>query len=178
MKEIWKDIKGYEGLYQVSNLGRVRSLPRNGTVKEIRLLKQHVKNSGYYIVILSKNNNQKCKTVHRLVAETFIENPKGYLVVNHKDENKKNNNVDNLEWCTQKYNINYGHCRRNMSLNHSRVGRKGKAINQFDKNMNLINTFDSITDAGEKTKINYRNIGMCCRNQRKTAGNYIWKYAI
>ena len=143
MKEIWKDIKGYEGLYQVSNLGRVRSLPRNGTVKEIRLLKQHVKNSGYYIVILSKNNN-----------------------------------VDNLEWCTQKYNINYGHCRRKMSLNHSHVGRKGKAINQFDKNMNLINTFDSITDAGEKTKINYRNIGMCCRNQRKTAGNYIWKYAI
>jgi hypothetical protein len=178
LQEVWKDIQDYEGLYQVSNLGRIKSLPRNGTINSNRILKQFIKNSGYCCVILSKNNMTVCKTVHRMVAQAFLNNPNCYPVINHKDENKLNNNVNNLEWCTQKYNINYGVCREKMSKNHSHKGRKGKPINQFDKDMNLINTFKSITEAGEKLKINYKNICMCCKGQRKTAGNYIWEYAI
>ncbi len=106
MKEIWKDIEGYEGLYQVSNLGDVRSLKYAGGNK-VKILKQGNVN-GYKRVSLHKNNKQKNYFVHRLVAMTFIPNPNNLPLVNHKDENKTNNSVDNLEWCTQKYNINYG----------------------------------------------------------------------
>jgi hypothetical protein len=106
MQEIWKDIKGYEGLYQVSNLGRVKSLERYKTnwskkqcVKE-RVLKPILANTGYYMVVLSKNGITKSVLVHRLVAETFLSNPNNLEQVNHKDENKLNNNIDNLEFCT------------------------------------------------------------------------------
>lgn len=106
MKEMWKDIPGYEGLYQVSNLGNIRSLKYAGGNK-VKLLKQATTN-GYKQVQLSKNGKGKNHLVHRLVAIAFIPNPNNLPVVNHKDENPSNNNVDNLEWCTQEYNINYG----------------------------------------------------------------------
>lgn len=101
MKEIWKDIKGYEGLYQVSNLGNVKSLKTN------KNLYYSNSNNGYLRVGLFKNK-RKMFSIHRLVAENFIPNPNEYLVVNHKDFNQKNNKVDNLEWCTSKENNNYG----------------------------------------------------------------------
>jgi len=103
--EIWKPVIGYEGLYEVSNLGRVKSIPRVGTKGGILSLKER---AGYYCVDLSKNDSRSTIDVHRLVAKAFIDNQSNLPQVNHKDENKHNNHVDNLEWCTCKYNINYG----------------------------------------------------------------------
>lgn len=109
MKEIWKDIEEYEGLYQISNLGRVKSFPRKGThtTKE-RIIKFAKSNKGYLIAILKNNDVQKAFSVHRLVAKAFIPNPNNLPQVNHKDENKENNNVNNLEWCDNWYNSHYG----------------------------------------------------------------------
>lgn len=109
MKEIWKDVKGYEGKYQISNLGRVKSL-NYARRKQVRILRPGIqKKTGYISVSLLKEGKQKTKTIHRLVAEAFIPNPKNLKQINHKDENKQNNCVNNLEWCSAKYNSNYGH---------------------------------------------------------------------
>ncbi len=115
MNEIWKPIAGYEGCYEVSNLGRVRSLERYvpskcGSCRIVRAsdVKQRLSNKGYFRVYLCVSQVRKWKYVHRLVAEAFIPNPNNYPCVNHKDENPKNNCVDNLEWCTYSYNRNYG----------------------------------------------------------------------
>lgn len=109
--EIWKDIEGYEGLYQVSNLGRVKSLKFN----KIKILSQGISGSGYKIVSLSKENQRKIFLVHRLVAMVFIKNPNNYPCINHKDENKLNNLANNLEWCTHRYNCNYKNHNKNLS---------------------------------------------------------------
>ena len=114
MKEIWKDIKGYESLYQVSNLGRVKSLARKVikknyvSFKKERILKQQTDRYGYKKVILQRNYQIKTFSIHRLVAEAFLENPYHLPQINHKDENKENNCVLNLEYCDSKYNNNYG----------------------------------------------------------------------
>mgnify|MGYP002679946246 CR=1 FL=1 len=119
MGEVWKDIKGYEGLYQVSNLGRVRSL-NYGRSGETKLLKQGTTN-GYKRVFLYKNGKGKNYFVHRLVAMAFIPNPNNLPIINHKDEDSSNNNVNNLEWCTQEYNLNYG--TRNERASKSKKGK-------------------------------------------------------
>lgn len=114
--EEWRDVVGFEGFYQVSNLGRVQSLERlvDTNIKYVdkrihkgKLLKLHLNNRGYKMVHLCKNGTVKRVLVHRLVAEAFVQNPNNYPVVNHKDENKQNNCVENLEWCTQQYNMNW-----------------------------------------------------------------------
>ena len=120
MNEIWKDIPGYEGKYEVSNLGNVRSLNYNRS-GEPKLLKQGNVN-GYKVVILYKDGKKKTCNVHRLVAMTFIPNPDNLPIVNHKDEDKSNNNVNNLEWCTYKYNNTYGTARE-------RAGKKMRGEN-------------------------------------------------
>ena len=115
MQEIWKDIKNYEGCYQVSNLGRVRSLTRkvktfNGErTSKGQLLKPLKTNNGYYRVDLKQSQKDKYMSIHRLVAETFIPNPNNYPIINHKDNNPQNNCAENLEWCTQSYNIKYAY---------------------------------------------------------------------
>ena len=117
MKEIWKDIKGYEKLYQVSNLGNVRRIKfiNNRTQKDkIKMLKLIKDKKGYLKINLWKNNKSKMFLVHRIVAETFILNPNNLPQVNHKDENKSNNCVENLEWCSKKYNNNYGNRLNNI----------------------------------------------------------------
>ena len=108
--EQWKDIKGYEGLYQVSNLGNVKALKKRAgkSIRNEKLLKTYIDKYGYVYTILCKNNKTHLATIHRLIAEAFIPNPNNLPQINHKDENKQNNNIDNLEWCTCKYNINYG----------------------------------------------------------------------
>lgn len=110
--ELWKDVRGYEGFYQVSSIGRVKSLERvgyGGRIFPERILKQNPDSYGYPFVGLHKNGQSKTRCVHRLVAEAFIPNPLHLKEVNHKDENKWNNHVLNLEWCTTKYNLTYGH---------------------------------------------------------------------
>lgn len=109
--EIWKDIEGYEGLYEVSSLGRVRSLDRidgAGHLRKGKILKPKLEPSGYLRVTLHKESIGKCFRINRLVASAFIPNPNGYPVVNHRDEDKTNDRADNLEWCTVRYNNNYG----------------------------------------------------------------------
>ena len=112
MTEIWENIEGYEGQYQISNYGRVKSF-KNG--KE-QIIKGNINQKGYCIVDLYKNKEKKHFQVHRLVAKAFIPNPNNYPIVNHKDENPSNNRVDNLEWCTPKYNSNYGNIKEKQRL--------------------------------------------------------------
>ena len=174
--EIWKDIPGYEGLYQVSNLGNIKNINRcfndkkgrKYIVKEI-ICKPSIDTSGYRQIVLTKNKNRKSHKVHRLVAMAFIPNPNSLPQINHKDENKQNNNVDNLEWCTQEYNCQYGTrpYRCAVHFNHK--------VKQYF-NGKEINEYSSLKEASKKTNIKYQGISKCCRNKQKTAGGYEWKY--
>lgn len=165
--EIWRDIDGYEELYQVSNLGNVRSLGngKSNNCKE-KILKCYKDTSGYPFVRLYKNGVSKSYKTHRLVASEFIPNPNNFPQVNHKDEIKTNNMVDNLEWCTCEYNINYG--TRNKKIS--------KPIYSVDKTTNEITFYQSINDAQRLTNINKSHISDCLKYKRKTAGGCKWYY--
>lgn len=192
MEEIWKDIKGYEGLYQVSNLGRVRSLEHyrktdtGGYIQKGRILKQEtIKGQGYCQVKLSKNGKTKRFRVHRLVLEAFVPNTMNKPYINHINAIRNDNRVDNLEWCTQSENVkhsyNLGNSKspaywKNKGKEMYWLKKKWKKVIQYDKNMNFINEFVSITEAQEKTSINKSNIVQCCKKKVKTAGGYIWRY--
>lgn len=177
MQEIWKDIPDYEGIYQVSNLGNIKSIKRivnsisGGRIVNERILRQKLRSDGYLDVELSKNNVQKSIYVHRLVAIAFIDNPNNYDVVNHKDENKSNNCVNNLEWCNHKYNTNYGTAikRRNQKIY--------KKVKKYDKNMNFICEYNSLKEASNGDKSLYAHIGDCCKGKIKSCGGYIWRYS-
>ena len=183
MKEIWKNIKGYENLYEVSNYGNVRSLDHyrnnnNGIAfQKGKILKPGIQNTGYASVVLSKEGKTKCYKVHRLVAETFIPNTNNYKCVNHKDENKLNNMVENLEWCNHEYNNNYGtkQERYKKSMRKS-VGRK---VNQYDLEGNFIKKWNCFAEIEEY--LNKKRAGtpiwMCCNKKIKTAYGYKWEYA-
>lgn len=134
--EIWKDIKGYEGYYQISNLGNVKSLDRIdaiGRVVKGRLLKWKHNNRGYFTICLKKDGQARYFLVHRLVALTFIPNGDGLAQVNHKDENKSNNQVDNLEWCNNLYNAHYVTRVKRAGVNHRRsvIARNGNDVLNF-----------------------------------------------
>lgn len=121
-QEVWKDIDEYKGLYQISNLGRVKSLKKYAgkSLREEKILKTYKDKDGYIKVILCKNNKTRFLSIHRLLAEAFIPNPENLPQINHKDENKENNDIDNLEWCTCKYNINYGSRNERMLISRKR----------------------------------------------------------
>lgn len=166
MTEVWKDIKGYEGLYQVSDLGRVRSLKFG---KE-RLLVGRKNTYGYLQVKLCKDGKMKSCLVHRLVAQAFIPNPNGLQEVNHKDECKTNNVVTNLEWCEHKYNMNYG-------TGHERSAKaKSKAVYQYTLNGSLVKLYPSVNEAERITGYNNGNIVNCCNGKYKQAYGYLWSY--
>lgn len=175
MNEVWKDIQGYEGKYQVSNLGRVKSLARyrknNGnsqTFQEERILKQSINNCGYCIVELSFEGKRKRYSVHRLVANAFVKNDEGKEQVNHKDENKQNNYADNLEWCTCKENTNYGSHNKRMAIT------KGTAVVRIDENGNC-KEFYGISEAARQNKIPQSCISECLSGKTKKAGGYYWR---
>lgn len=179
MKEIWKDIQGYEGYYQVSNLGRVKSFPRRGThINKIHILKPSKNRKGYYQVVLSKNSEYQSKKIHRLVAKAFLENPNNYQQVNHIDGNKENNRVDNLEWCTNEYNMKHAW---KLGLRDN-IFKKGKGhqrsvvVNQFDLQGNFIKKWYCVRDIERQLGFDNRNICACCRKKRPTAYGYKWEY--
>lgn len=240
--EIWKDIKGYEGLYQISDRGRVRSLDRYvNAMYGKRFVKGAIRKShinvglGYKTLCLSKEGTTAEVYVHRLVAEAFVPNPNNYKMVNHKDENKTNNVPSNLEWCTAAYNMAYSNIYeksreknciavRQYALNgtfireykssyeagramnvrpycitHCCMGKIGsvrgflwayadgrakakftrvlkRKVIQKDLDGNIINTFDSIRDAGKSTNSNISLIGRCCKGYRKSTNGFKWEY--
>lgn len=178
MEEIWKDIKGFEGAYQISNLGRVKSLeryvPSSGKtpqkIKE-KIRKTFSTTAGYLYVVLSYNHIRKTALIHRLVAEAFIPNPDNLECVNHKDENKQNNIVENLEWCNYTYNNTYKsiHLRRNLD----NVIRK---IIQYDLDMNEIKRWDKISDVAKYYNTCIANIIKCCKGDRTHCCGFKWRY--
>lgn len=186
--EIWKDIKGLESKYQVSNKGNVRSLDmitNNGKqLRKGRIRKLSMNKYGYKCVSVIVNGKLKSLSVHRLVALAFIENPYNFPLINHKDENRANNCVDNLEWCDFKYNSNYGN--RNKKLSESIKKLNMNPINkipvlQIDKcTKKILRAFNSIDEAVKILGFNTRShISECCskKTKRKTAYGYIWEYA-
>ena len=166
MTEIWRDIEGYEGLYQISNKGRVKSLYKGSK----RILRPCIDSSGYMFVGLYHDNIRKFFKLHRLVAETFIANQHNLPEINHKDENKKNNCVENLEWCNRVYNVNYG--TRNERAGYSR----SKPILQYSKSGEFIKEWQSAVEVKLVLGIDNSHIMACCKGKRKSAGGFIWRY--
>ena len=179
MEEIWKGIKGYEGLYQVSNLGRVKSLERvskhtKGYMAHYKekILASISEKNGYVRTILTKNNTSKSYYIHRLVAEAFIPNPDNLPEVNHIDENKANNCVNNLEWCTHKYNSNYGTRLKKEHISHINHPKLSKRVLCVETGI----IYNSAHEANRQTNINLTNICKVCRGERHIAGGYHWEY--
>lgn len=174
MKEFWKEIKGYEGLYEVSSLGRVRSMDRwvahrDNSKKFIKgkIRKPSSSKNDYLFVMLYKGNQHKFHLIHRLVAEAFLDNPNHLTEVNHKDENKTNNCVYNLEYCTHKYNANYGTC----------IEKRAKKLHQYSLDGEFIREWESAAEIERKLGYGHSNIAACCNGKSKTSNGYIWKYA-
>lgn len=178
--EVWRPVKGYEGLYEVSNIGNVRSIKRKKVITNTlgsfersyggRLVKPFVAHNGYMRVSLCKDGKERKFPVHRLVAQAFIPNPSHLDQINHIDENKKNNNVNNLEWCDCKYNSNYG-------TRLERLSRKnGKRVFQI-KDGAIINEYCSVNEAERQTGISHVIINRVVNGRGYSAGGYQWKYA-
>lgn len=197
--EIWKDIEGYEGLYQVSNLGRVKSLerkvqssyrgkPYTRNINE-KILNGHNDSDGYLIFGLHKNNKLYFHKAHRLVAKAFIPNPNNYPIINHKDECKTNNIVwinedgsidqekSNLEWCTNEYNTNYG--TRNSRIQESQTNRSdcSKKVAKYTLDGSFIMVYPSINEAARQNNCYDACIGACCKGKMRYYKGFKWRYA-
>ena len=174
--EIWKDINGYEGLYQISNFGIVKSVDRiskhsNGdlTLKG-KILKKNKNSKGYLYLSLCKNGKYRQYLIHRLVAEHFIPNPDNKPYIDHINTDRSDNRVENLRWVTHKENIN----------NPLTIDKKSKKLNkpiiQFSRNGEFIRKWDSALDAQRELGIKQSNICSCCKGKLKTTGGYMWRY--
>lgn len=186
IKEVWRDIPNYEGLYQVSTLGNVKSLNYNHTGKE-KIMKQSKDKYEYLKIRLCKENKVKNFRVHRLVALAFLENPNNLPCVNHKDENKQNNHVNNLEICSYLYNNNYGSKKQRMSeslkgkpkseeMKRNLSKARRKPILQFSLDNVFIREWDSTKTASKELNLKSSSICMCCKGKTKTCGGYKWVY--
>ena len=176
--EIWKDIAGYEGLYQVSNLGRVKSLSRRDRLNRViqeKILKPRSNKDGYLIVDLYKEGKRKTYKVHRLVAQAFIPNPDNKSQVNHRDEDKTNNKVENLEWMTCKENINYGTHNERMAKSQTNDKKRSKPIYGINVKTNEKIEFPSTAEAG-RSGFYQSGIVYCLKGKRKTHKGYKWYY--
>lgn len=189
MIEIWKDIEGYEGLYQISSLGRVKSLDRYDYIGRFfrgKTLKPIIHNNGYAFISLSKNGESECKSIHRIVAKHFLPNHNNLPEVNHKDEDKTNNMVwvnedgsidyvkSNLEWCDREYNCNYG--TRNEKgaktrFNYPSISKPVLAL----KNGKICMCFKSTMQA-QRHGFNNSKISGCCNGKGKTHMGYEWMF--
>lgn len=163
MIEIWKDVKGYEGLYKVSNKGNIKSFYKSKT----RILKPSKDKDGYLRIDLYKDGKSKTFQLHRLIAIEFIPNPENKPEVNHINEDKTKNNIENLEWATHRENINHG----------TRTQKCSKEVYQYDIEGNLIKKWTSTAECG-RNGFTQGIVAACCRGELKAHKNYIWKYAI
>ncbi len=174
MQEIWKDIEGYEGLYKISNLGRIMSFRDNPRSKSKgpHLLNPSILNKGYEHVTLYRSPSDRKKfLVHVLVAKTFLPNPNNYRCVNHKDEVKTNNCVDNLEWCTYGYNNSYGTARIRARA------KRSKKVSQYTMGGEWLATYFNADTAAEIVGgITAASIHYCCKGKGEYSKGYIWKY--
>lgn len=189
-EEVWKDIDGYEGLYQVSSYGRVRSLHRKGT--DGRIISPSYSSSGYLQIHLCKNGIQKTYQIHRIVAAHFLENENNLPEVNHKDEVKTNNRAENLEYCTRIYNVRYGTAIQRMAEAHNykesakksamhhdykEVARKqSKPVLQLDKNGTLIKRWDSLRQVSRVLGYSCGNISSACNGKIKSVYGCKWQF--
>ena len=181
--EEWRPVKGYEGIYEVSDYARVRSLDRYYPDKVFRrgklrpyilyghVLKQQISHKGYLLVPLRKDNKDKKCSVHRLVAEAFIPNPDNLPLVNHKDECKTNNRPDNLEWCDDKYNVNYGTGVKRGAQ------KRARTVEQYSLDGVLIATYLGVPAAADATGIKKPSIVSALRRENHICKGYEWKYA-
>lgn len=186
MKEEWRAVVGYEGFYEVSNLGNVRSLAVYSAKykkvikrKEPRLRKQETSHDGYQRVLLCLYGVHHHFMVHRLVAQAFIPNPDNLPEVNHKDEDTQNNRVENLEWCTAEYNSNYGTLPKRISKRMREEHYAAKKVLQYTLDGKYITSYKSQNEAGRA--IGHKNgdvVGRVCRGQAKTAGGFIFRFAL
>lgn len=194
--EEWRSVCGFEGYYEVSNTGNVRSCDRYVNAKlgsksflKGEMMKLQKNHKGYMTVILHKNNKHYSKTVHRLVAEAFIDNPENLPQVNHKDTDKTNNNVTNLEWISNYDNMQHAMqhgCYKNAFTEKARastiknlekaIDRLKIAVIQYDMGWNKIREFESISFAGRTLGISASKIVACCKGKRNMCGGYRWKY--
>jgi len=195
--EEWKDIPGWEGYFQASNLGRIRCLERNYKIagynvfhlgkRKSRILTLWENDNGYMMVDLCVGGFKKHFTVHRLVTKAFIPNPDNLPCINHKDENPKNNYIhinpdgsvdlekSNLEWCTYKHNSNWGS--RNEKMVKNRGGKSAcKQVLQYTLDGEFVAEYPSAAEAGRKIGVHVSGITFCCRGKYKQAYGYIWKY--
>ena len=158
--EIWKDIPEYEGKYQASSFGRIRSIASS------KIMSSNRSDSDYIVVNLYKNKKRKTFLVHRLIAKTFIPNPNNLPIVNHKNENKQDNRVCNLEWCSTSYNSSYG-------------SRKKKQAEKLGKRVMCVETgkvYMSIGLAGKSVNKPYQDISRACKSEKRTCAGYHWKF--
>lgn len=160
----WRDIIGYEGLYKVSDGGDIKSIKSN------KILSPDINQDGYKRIVLYKNKTRKHYSVHRLVAEAFIPNPDNLKEVNHKDEDKTNNTVGNLEWVSSKDNCNYGTRNRKIALS------KNKPVLQLSLEGDFIKEWESANEVARVLGYSQSNICNCCNNKRKTAYKFKWTY--
>lgn len=168
--EIWRDIPGYVGIYQVSNYGNVKRLAGyNGKYfQSEHELKKTIGKNGYLHITLTKDSECKCFAVHKIVAKVFIPNPDEYNCVNHINEIKTDNRPENLEWCDHYYNNHYGTAE---TKNNKPI--IGKSLIDGTERI-----FDSIKSASEELNLNASNIGSCCKGLRKSVGGYKWEFAL
>lgn len=159
MKEIWKDVVGAEEYYQISDMGRIKNKATGDILKPSE--------SGYYRHIELRYGINKNVLIHRLVAEAFIPNPLNLRCVNHKNEIKTDNRAENLEWCTQRYNLLYG----------KNATQRNQRIIQYDLQGNALKIWESMKEASENLNIGAEGISACCRGKHKSSGGYVWTYA-
>ena len=175
MNELWKDVHGFEGLYMISNLGKIKSIDhyvKCNTGKRLvkgRVLKACDRGNGYPFVTLGKDGKQYNMSIHRMVAIAFVPNPQKYKEVNHIDENKSNFHVENLEWCDRNYNNNHGTRQNRVTIKNS------KKVIQMEGDK-VLRIWFSLSDIARELNFSIGNISSCCNGSRPSAYGYVWKY--